>query len=86
MAVETVVATPEDNDPWINAQRQFDAAADVLHLEPGIRAILREPQRELSVNFPVRMDDGSVEVFRGYRVQHNVNRGPAKGGSASIPR
>jgi len=86
MAVETVVATPEDNDPWINAQRQFDAAADVLHLEPGIRAILREPQRELSVNFPVRMDDGSVEVFRGYRVQHNVNRGPAKGGIRFHPQ
>ena len=86
MAVETVVATPEVNDPWINAQRQFDAAADVLHLEPGIRAILREPQRELSVNFPVRMDDGSVEVFRGYRVQHNVTRGPAKGGIRFHPQ
>jgi glutamate dehydrogenase (NAD(P)+) len=86
MAVETVVATPEVNDPWLNAQRQFDAAADVLHLDPGIRAILREPQRELSVNFPVRMDDGSVEVFRGYRVQHNVNRGPAKGGIRFHPQ
>ncbi len=86
MALETVVATPEVNDPWINAQRQFDAAADVLHLDQGIRAILREPQRELSVNFPVRMDDGSVEVFRGYRVQHNVNRGPAKGGIRFHPQ
>jgi glutamate dehydrogenase (NAD(P)+) len=86
MAVETVAATPEVNDPWLNAQRQFDAAADVLHLDPGIRAILREPQRELSVNFPVRMDDGSVEVFRGYRVQHNVNRGPAKGGIRFHPQ
>ena len=86
MAVETVVATPGVDDPWLNAQRQFDAAADVLHLDPGIRAILREPQRELSVNFPVRMDDGSVEVFRGYRVQHNVNRGPAKGGIRFHPQ
>ena len=59
---------------------QFDAAADHLALEPGLRAVLRVPQREYTVNFPVKRDDGSVEVFQGYRVQHNVARGPAKGG------
>ena len=62
------------------ALAQFDAAADQLALEPDLRAILRAPQRELSVRFPVKRDDGSVDVFTGYRVQHNVARGPAKGG------
>jgi len=62
------------------ALHQFDAAADHLGLEAGLRAILRSPQRELTVHFPVTLDDGSVQVFSGYRVQHNVARGPAKGG------
>ena len=46
----------------------------------SLRGILRAPKRELTVNFPVRMDDGRVEMYTGYRVQHNINRGPAKGG------
>jgi len=62
------------------ALEQFDSAADHLALEPGLRAILRVPQREYAVHFPVKLDDGSVRVFSGYRVQHNVSRGPAKGG------
>jgi glutamate dehydrogenase (NAD(P)+) len=62
------------------ALAQFDAAADHIALEPGLRAVLRVAQRELTVHFPVKRDDGSVEVFQGYRVQHNVARGPAKGG------
>ena len=62
------------------ALQQFDAAADYLALEPGLRAVLRVPQREWTVHFPVKRDDGSVEVFKGYRVQHNLARGPAKGG------
>ena len=62
------------------ALAQFDAAADHLALDPGVREILRSPQRELCVRFPVRLDDGRVKVFTGYRVQHNVARGPAKGG------
>jgi glutamate dehydrogenase (NAD(P)+) len=62
------------------ALEQFDAAADHLELDAELRAILRVPQREYTVNFPVRLDDGSVRVFSGYRVQHNVARGPAKGG------
>jgi glutamate dehydrogenase (NAD(P)+) len=63
-----------------SALHQFDAAADHLELDAELRAILRAPQREYTVNFPVRLDDGSVRVFSGYRVQHNVARGPAKGG------
>ena len=68
------------------ALAQFDAAADHLALEPGLRAVLRVPQREFTVHFPVKRDDGSVEVFQGYRVQHNVARGPAKGGLRFHPR
>jgi glutamate dehydrogenase (NAD(P)+) len=86
MAVEAVVIAPGVDDPWLNAQRQFDAAADVLQLDPGVRAILREPQRQLIVNFPVRMDDGSVRLFEGYRVQHSLNRGPTKGGIRYHPQ
>ena len=67
-------------DPWEVAIRQFDTAADKLHLDPNMRAILRECQRELTVHFPVRMEDGAVKVFTGYRIQHNTSRGPGKGG------
>ena len=73
-------------DPWKNAQRQFDAAAEILGLEAGVRAFLREAQRQLIVNFPVKMDDGSIQMFEGYRVQHNLARGPAKGGIRYHPR
>ena len=72
-------AAPAIN-PWHVAQQQFDLAADKLNLDPGLRRVLREPRRELHVHFPVKMDDGSVQVFAGYRVQHNLGRGPAKGG------
>jgi glutamate dehydrogenase (NAD(P)+) len=65
---------------WAVAQAQFDHAAEQLDLDPGLRRVLRVPKRELTVNFPVTMDDGHVEVFTGYRVQHNLSRGPAKGG------
>src|SRR5579863_2608305 len=67
-------------NPWHNAQRQFDEAAELTHLESGLRAVLREVKRQLIVSFPVKMDDGSVRVFEGYRVQHNMARGPSKGG------
>ncbi len=65
---------------WRVAQRQFDLAAERLNLDPGLRRVLRQPRRELTVHFPVKMDDGLVQVFTGYRVQHNLGRGPAKGG------
>ena len=61
-------------------QAQLDEVADMLHLEPGIHAILRQPMRELQVCIPVRMDDGQTKVFTGFRVQHNNARGPFKGG------
>ena len=70
----------EEADEWRTAQHQFDAAAEIIGLEPELRAILREVQREFTCTFPVHMDDGRIEMFTGYRVQHNINRGPAKGG------
>ena len=67
-------------NPWRTAQHQFDEAAEILKLDPGLRKILREVQREFTCHFPVQMDDKSVKNFTGYRIQHNINRGPAKGG------
>ena len=63
-----------------NVMRQFDNAADIIGLSPNIRKILEVTNNELVVHFPVRMDDGEVEVFTGYRVQHNNSLGPYKGG------
>ncbi len=67
-------------NPFKIAQRQFDEAADLLGLDEATRALLREPMREFHVTFPVRMDDGTVKVFKGFRVQYNDARGPTKGG------
>jgi glutamate dehydrogenase (NAD(P)+) len=78
--MHSVVQREGQMNPYEMAIAQFDAAADRLNLAEDVRAVLRYPKRELTVNFPVRMDDGSVKVFTGYRVQHNINRGPAKGG------
>src|SRR5215218_4941569 len=77
MTTENLAA---QSNAWQVAQQQFDLAAERLNLDDGMRRVLREPRRELTVHFPVHMDDGSVEVFTGYRVQHNLGRGPAKGG------
>src|SRR6266581_9251520 len=71
---------PEQANPWLMAQRQFDIAAEVLGLDPNMQRVLRECKRELIVTFPVLMDDHTVQMFTGYRVHHNVDRGPAKGG------
>src|SRR5919109_935160 len=77
---EATTMTSERNNPFHIAQQQFDIAAEQLDLPQDIREVLRVPQRELTVNFPVKMDDGSTRVFTGYRVQHNLGRGPVKGG------
>ena len=68
------------------AQAQFDRAAEMLGLDGATRALLRNPLREYSFQIPVRMDDGRVEVFRGFRIQHNDARGPAKGGIRFHPQ
>jgi glutamate dehydrogenase (NAD(P)+) len=62
------------------AQAQFDRVADILDLDQGTRDLLRNPMREFQFLIPVRMDDGKVRVFRGFRVQHSDARGPSKGG------
>ncbi|HLG74120.1 MAG TPA: Glu/Leu/Phe/Val dehydrogenase [Chloroflexota bacterium] len=67
-------------NPYDMALQQFDRVADLLKIDPGVADILRHPQRELIVHFPVKLDDGSVQVFTGFRVHHNIARGPAKGG------
>jgi glutamate dehydrogenase (NAD(P)+) len=69
-----------NNNPFEIAQRQLDEAAAILGLDPATHALLREPMRELTVSIPVRMDDGSVRVFKGFRVQYNDARGACKGG------
>jgi glutamate dehydrogenase (NAD(P)+) len=74
------IAPREDLNPHRIAQIQFDLAAEYLKLDPGLRQILRTPKRVLEVSIPTKMDNGQVKVFTGYRVQHNVARGPAKGG------
>lgn len=68
------------------AQAQFDKVADILNLDSGTRELLRNPLREFSFSIPVNMDDGTVKVFRGFRVQHNDARGPAKGGIRFHPQ
>jgi glutamate dehydrogenase (NAD(P)+) len=68
------------SNPFTIAQQQLDEAAAILGLDPATHALLREPMRELTVTIPVRMDDGRVRVFKGYRVQYNDARGPCKGG------
>jgi len=70
----------EQLNPFKIAQAQLDKAAEKLNLDPPIHALLREPLRELWVSIPVKMDDGSTRVFRGFRVQYNDARGPTKGG------
>jgi len=74
------IAPREDLNPHRIAQIQFDIAAEYLKLDAGLRQILRTPKRVLEVSIPTKMDNGQVKVFTGYRVQHNVARGPAKGG------
>ncbi len=73
-------AAPDTEDVYRRAGRQFDAAAELLHLPDRLRSILRLPQRELSVSFPFKRDDGSLSIVQGFRVQHNLSRGPTKGG------
>jgi len=76
----------KDFNPYEMAQAQFDKVADILNLEQSSREILRNPLREFAFSIPVKMDDGTTKVFRGFRVQHNDARGPAKGGIRFHPQ
>ncbi|HHL57549.1 MAG TPA: Glu/Leu/Phe/Val dehydrogenase, partial [Bacteroidetes bacterium] len=71
---------------FADAQKQFEGAADMLDLDEAIRELLRTPIKEFHFSIPVRMDNGKVKVFKGYRVVHNDARGPAKGGIRFHPQ
>ncbi len=75
----------DETNPWRNAEIRFDTAAEKLALDDGMQKILRKPARELTVHIPVTLDDGRLEVFTGFRVQHSIARGPAKGGIRYAP-
>jgi glutamate dehydrogenase (NAD(P)+) len=81
----TQTITPAEENAFATAQAQLRKVAGLLDLDPGVVEILAHPKRELTVNFPVRMDDGTTRVFTGYRVQHNEARGPVKGGIRYSP-
>ncbi len=73
-------------NPLANAERQFEEAAARLNLPPGLKEVIKRPRRATIVSLPVMMDDGSIRVFTGYRVQHSIARGPAKGGIRYHPQ
>ena len=77
---------PEEVNPWEAQVSRSDLAAKKLKLDEGLWKILREPSREIIVHIPVQMDDGTLETFTGFRVQHSIDRGPAKGGIRYSPR
>jgi glutamate dehydrogenase (NAD(P)+) len=86
----TTAAAPADPleqelNPWLAAETRFDEAANRLGLDEGLAKVLRTPAKELTVHIPVQLDDGRLEVFTGYRVQHSLARGPAKGGVRFAP-
>ena len=80
-----VMTREQEKNPWLAAEARFDQAAEKLGLDDGVRKVLRAPTREMTVNIPVMLDDGRLEVFTGYRVQHSLVRGPGKGGIRYSP-
>jgi glutamate dehydrogenase (NAD(P)+) len=91
MLVESVrtaipqVPTEDEFNPLLSAEARFDEAAALLGLDEGMQKVLRSPAREITVHIPVQLDDGRLEVFTGYRVQHSIARGPGKGGIRYAP-
>ncbi|HEX2640879.1 MAG TPA: Glu/Leu/Phe/Val dehydrogenase, partial [Pyrinomonadaceae bacterium] len=75
----------DEKNPFEAMSERFDRAAQLLGLDPDLYAVMRVPSREIKVYIPVRMDTGHIQVFEGYRVQHNFARGPAKGGIRYAP-
>jgi glutamate dehydrogenase (NAD(P)+) len=89
MSKASTVAAPEalqdEFNPFLSMATGFNTAADHLGLDEGIREVLRRPDREMTIAIPVQMDNGTLQVFTGYRVQHNFSRGPCKGGIRYAP-
>jgi glutamate dehydrogenase (NAD(P)+) len=83
--VEDVLPEAKEANPFESMMSRFDRAAKLLDLNPDLYAVMRVPNRELKVYIPVRMDSGRIQVFEGFRVQHNFARGPAKGGIRYAP-
>ena len=76
----------QETNPWTSAEIRFDEAAARLRLDDGMCKVLKSAAREVTVHIPVQLDDGRIEVFTGYRVQHSIARGPGKGGVRYAPR
>ena len=86
--MSTLTTAPQvdkESNPWESQRARFDLAAQKLNLDDGLWRVLRYPNRELTVYIPVQMDDGHLEVFTGFRVQHSIARGPGKGGIRYAP-
>ncbi|MGA3027845.1 MAG: Glu/Leu/Phe/Val dehydrogenase [Bryobacteraceae bacterium] len=85
MIVEAAPSLANETNPWLAAAARFDEAADRLGLDEGLQKVLRNSALEVTVHIPVLLDDGRIELFTGYRVQHSIARGPAKGGIRYAP-
>jgi len=85
LATNSIGAMEQELNPWLAAEARFDQAATRLGLDAGLCKVLRLPSKEITVHIPVQLDDGRLEVFTGYRVQHSVARGPGKGGIRYAP-
>src|SRR3984893_4124224 len=85
MPATSPLSIEQETNPWTSAASRFDAAAARLGLDDGMRKVLNSAAREITVHIPVLLDDGRIEVFTGYRVQHSFARGPGKGGIRYAP-
>ena len=85
MILEATQSVDNEINPWLSAAARFDEAAARLGLDEGLCKVLRTSALELKVAIPVQLDDGRLEVFTGYRVQHSIVRGPSKGGIRFAP-
>ncbi len=85
LLASTTLSLEQEKNPWLAAEARFDEAATRLNLDDGLRKVLRTSAKEITVHIPVQLDDGRLEVFTGYRVQHSIARGPGKGGIRFAP-
>src|SRR5260221_14489612 len=85
MILEATPSVGTEINPWLSAAARFDEAVARLELDEGLAKVLRTAALELTVHIPVQLDDGRLEVFTGFRVQHSIDRGPAKGGIRYTP-
>jgi glutamate dehydrogenase (NAD(P)+) len=83
--MDTSLMLEQEKNPWEQQAARFNQAAERLHLDEGLWRVLQQPNREIIVHIPVALDSGKIEVFTGYRVQHSIARGPAKGGVRYSP-